>query len=214
MLQSGKKNSSACQGHPESAVATLSDAEITQTQSLLGTIASAVPGYDKLDPHCNGFTCNAGSSPGTSGTCDSQFIAQSKTAYCGVRASVSLLPLSVSVPCSVSTMIERAAIVEIVCQCWKPHFSSESRVSLYQALTAAQCNVIKGSKIDYKKEIGFAADVVGASLAGGPAGGLAAALTLLQAELKTQYEAFVSNAGPVSRPYSHNHFCLKNKDTP
>ena len=67
----------------------LTDAEIESTKQQLGTIASAIPGYDKLDPHCNGFICNAGD-VGQSGSCDDAFIAQKKADFCGVGTSCPL----------------------------------------------------------------------------------------------------------------------------
>ena len=77
----------AClQGGPNDALQTLTDAEISATKQQLGSIASAIPGYSKLDPHCNGFVCNAGD-VGQDISCDDAFIAQKKDDFCGVSGS-------------------------------------------------------------------------------------------------------------------------------
>ena len=72
------------QGDTSGALYTLTEAEIEQAKGALGQIASAIPGYDKLDPHCNGFVCNEGS-VGQQIACDDAFINQKKADYCGVR---------------------------------------------------------------------------------------------------------------------------------
>ena len=74
------------QGDTSGALETLTDAEIESAKQELGTIASAIPGYDKWDPRCNGFVCNAGA-VGMNISCADAFIAEAKQAYCGVRAT-------------------------------------------------------------------------------------------------------------------------------
>ena len=176
------------QGDTSGALETLTDADIAAAKQTLGTIASAVPGYNKLDPHCNGFVCNAGAE-GINMPCADAFILEAKQAYCGVST-----PSRTGVlPCLHANLLMRSGRD----QTFEYTNGNLHLCCALQSLPLAQCDVIQGKKIDWVTETAATGEIIAGALATGGTGALEAALQVIGEEMETQYDAFIANAGPV-----------------